>query len=341
MKKLLIVTQIVDREDAVLGFFHEWIREIAPCFDEVSVVCLKKGEYELPGNVEVYSLGKEEGEKSSLMYAWRFFTYVWSLEYDSVFVHMNPEYVVLSGWWWRLSRKRVVLWYTHKSVSFMLRVALLFVHVVCTASPESFRARSNKVEIVGHGIPVPLFTHEGMTSGGRLEKMISVGRISRTKRYEDMLEIVEQIPGTHLSIVGAAITKDDEVYQEVLLSLVKERGLSDRVVFKGPSTQKMLPKLLWEHGLFLNTSDTGSLDKAVLEAMAAGLFVVTTNEGLKSTLRETMYSFSSREGLIERVKKVQSLDVEEVKKEIMVLKQIVAKEHTLKGLISRVVHFLL
>ena len=58
--KLLICTQAVDREDSVLGFFHSWIREFAKHYESVTVICLYKGEYDLPENVKILSLGKED-----------------------------------------------------------------------------------------------------------------------------------------------------------------------------------------------------------------------------------------------------------------------------------------
>ena len=62
--KLLIVTQKVDQNDSVLGFFHKWIIQFAGHFETVTVVCLEKGNYDLPKNVRVLSLGKEQGEKN-------------------------------------------------------------------------------------------------------------------------------------------------------------------------------------------------------------------------------------------------------------------------------------
>ena len=88
--RLLIVTQAVDRNDPVLGFFHRWIEEISQHVQTVHVVCLKEGPHSLPSNVTVHSLGKESG-RSRLKYVTRFYSYIWKFrgEYDAVFVHMN------------------------------------------------------------------------------------------------------------------------------------------------------------------------------------------------------------------------------------------------------------
>ncbi len=81
-----------------LGFFHRWIVEIAKRCDSVHVICLKEGRHQLPANVTVHSLGKEGGTLSR-QYVTRFYRYIWRYrkEYDSVFVHMNSEYVCLGG----------------------------------------------------------------------------------------------------------------------------------------------------------------------------------------------------------------------------------------------------
>ena len=57
--RLLIVTQKVDREDDLLGFFHQWIIEFAKHCESVTVICLEEGSHRLPSNVRVFSLGKE------------------------------------------------------------------------------------------------------------------------------------------------------------------------------------------------------------------------------------------------------------------------------------------
>src|SRR6478609_2539072 len=105
--KLLITTQALDSQDSNLGFFHRWVEEFAAHCEKVTVICLREGEHVLPNNVTVLSLGKEAGT-SRLTRAVRFLTYIhrYRGEYDAVFVHMNPEYIVLGGYFWRRWHKK-------------------------------------------------------------------------------------------------------------------------------------------------------------------------------------------------------------------------------------------
>ena len=119
--KLLIVTQKVNKNDPILGFFYNWIIKFSEEFESVVVICLEEGDEvaDLPHNVKVLSLGKESG-KSRIKYLIRFYKYIWSERgnYDVVFVHMNQIYVVLGGVLWHLLSKKIALWYTHKETSF-------------------------------------------------------------------------------------------------------------------------------------------------------------------------------------------------------------------------------
>jgi len=190
--RLLIVTQKVDREDDLLGFFHQWIIEFAKHCDFVTVVCLEEGTHELPGNVRVLSLGKEETRDKRqetreqgaalrgfstaqqrnfkfqisnfklakrVKYIARLYRYIWTErnDYNAVFVHMNTEYMVLAGWLWRLLGKRVALWHVHFEVNLRLWIAEKFAHVIFTTTPDGCRVKSKKVRPIGHGIEVARF----------------------------------------------------------------------------------------------------------------------------------------------------------------------------------------
>src|SRR3989344_4756264 len=126
--KLLILTQKIDKEDPVLGFFHGWVAKLAEKFEKISVICLQKGEFNLPNNVKVYSLGKKNKKLpvlSRAKYLTNFYRYILGLhaDYDAVFVHMNQEYVVLGGWMWKLIRKKIYLWRNHTKGSVFTHLA--------------------------------------------------------------------------------------------------------------------------------------------------------------------------------------------------------------------------
>src|SRR3990167_3022075 len=106
--------------------------------------------------------------------------------YDAVFVHMNPEYVVLGGLFWKLWNKKKYLWYVHKAVDWKLRLAEKFVEKIFTASLESCRLKSDKIVITGHGIDVNKFKSQSRYGGTNLKsdgefKIITAGRIAAVK----------------------------------------------------------------------------------------------------------------------------------------------------------------
>ncbi len=269
--RILIVTQIVDSEDSYLGFFVRWIKEFAKHVESLEVICLKEGKYELPENVHVHSLGKEKGV-SRVKYVFNFYRYIWGLrhEYDAVFVHMNPEYVVLGGIIWKSLGKKTALWYMHKSVNLALRLAELLADVIFTASKESFRLKSSKVRVMGHGIDTDFFSPDPSVQRG--DWALSVGRLMKSKRHDLAIQrAVEE--GRALRIAG-------EGPERTRLEALAQK-LHAAVQFLGALTQVQLRDEYRTAAQFIHTSETGSLDKVVLEAIACGLPIVTNDPALK------------------------------------------------------------
>ena len=279
--KLLIVTQAVDTEDPVLGFFVRWIEEFAKHIERIEVICLKEGKHTLPANVHIHSLGKEKNA-SQAAYILNFYRYIWQFrhDYDTVFVHMNPEYVVLGGIFWRLWSKRIVLWYTHKSVNLKLRIAVLFAHDIFTASREGCPLTTDKLNVVGHGIDTALF-HAPIKPFDTPLRIVSVGRITPIKNLDTLIEAVallkERGIDTAVTLIGAPTKPSDEAYLESLKELAKNREVSGKVRFMGNIPHSLMPKTYREFDISVNLCPAGGMDKAVLESMAAGLLVFVSN----------------------------------------------------------------
>lgn len=342
IEKLLIITQKVDRNDDVLGFFHEWIFEFAKKFKRVTVVCLYRGEYSLPENVRVLSLGKEK-RLSRILYLYRFYKYTlkYRSDYDAVFVHMNPVYIVLGGFLWRFLGKRISLWYAHGYVPFMLRISDKITHTAFASTLEGYRLKSKKLKIVGQGIDTSKFIPNPNPSHVGAIRVISVGRISPSKDYATLFQALRKLPKETVmgvDIVGRPATEDDEAYLIELKDIVRTLNLSNVVQFRGAIANKDLVSVLQDADVFANMSHTGSLDKANLEAMSCGLVLLTCNEAFTNVLgglaKELMYGRGNESGLAEKLIAVNDLGAEKRRELGMKLRTIITENHTLQGLIA-------
>jgi len=278
--RLLIVTQKVDKEDPILGFFHRWIVEFASRMEGVVVICLEKGEYELPRNVEVVSLGKEE-RVSRLGYIFRFYSYIvrYRREYDSVLIHMNPEYAVLGAPIFWLLRKRVYLWYVHRQVNLKLRLAVLAVRKVFTSTKESLRVATKKAVYMGHGIDTQRFAMSEPEFSEPV-RILHLGRITRIKHIECMIRALPHL-NARLILAGSADTPKDIEYDRGLKALAHELGVEEKVEWRGPMKPE---EALREVAISFNGAPDGGMDKAVLESIAAGRPVFVTNKAFKQVM---------------------------------------------------------
>ncbi len=333
--RLLITTQAVDLDDPVLGFFHRWIEEFAKHCEHIHVICLKEGRHALPANVAVHSLGKERGV-GRLRYVLNFYKYIWSLrnEYDAVFVHMNPEYVVLGGPLWRLGGKRIALWYTHKSVTMWLRIAMRLAHMIFTASTDSFRLKSDKVIIFGHGIEVDRAREGHRNSNGTI-RILSVGRISKSKRVLEMLEVLYELHAQQtpfsFTLAGEPATAADREYANLVQQAIRRCPFRTSITVLGAVNHERIPHLLAQADVFVNLSTTGGMDKAVLEALSAGVPVVTTNETFQTILEQhgLMVPVYRPRAVAAAILHARSVDT-------AFLQEYVHREHSLARLIERI-----
>lgn len=347
---ILITTQVLDVQDPLLGFFTEWVREFAKQYDHVTVICLKKGTYALPDNVKVLSLGKEQGV-GRWGYVQRFFTYIWRerKNYDTVFVHMNQIYVILGGLLWRMMGKKISLWYAHGHVPFSLRIATLLTHMCFASTPSGFKLKTHKLKIVGQGIDVNFFTPidavRNKTPHEIDFRLLTVGRISDVKRIKESIEIVERLiaetatKNIQYNIIGIPGLGIQREYYKECVDMVKEKGLGKHIHFLGGMNQIGILPELQQTDVFLNISLTGSLDKAILEAMSVGVIVVSSNESFVKLLPPHLEWLGVRSDLSnvkETVQKIENMSNEERGIIGQDLRGIVVRDHQLAGLVGNI-----
>ena len=271
--KLLIITQKVDKNDPILGFFHRWVEEFAKNFEKITVICLENGEYHLPTNVKVLSLGKEEG-KSKIKYVFKFYKYIWQerKNYDSVFVHMNQEYVLLGWKFWKLWGKKIFLWRNHAKGSWMTRLAVFFSNKVFCTSPQSYTAKFKKTKIMPVGIDTDFFEPDPSVVR-KPNSVLLLGRISPVKK---VLEFVNWAKSKDLeATIAGPILAEDKEYGELVL-----KSLTPKIKYIGPVTQEEARRLYQSHEIYANFTPAGSMDKTIIEAAACEVKLEVRNPDL-------------------------------------------------------------
>ena len=337
--KLLVLTQAVDTDDPVLGFMHRWIEEISKKYDHVEVVCLKEGKHDLPANVSVHSLGKENG-RSRVKYVLRFYRYIWSLRknYDAVFVHMNQEYVLLGGVFWILWGKPVVLWRNHKMGFISTHVAALLSRTVCFTSPSAYAARFKNAVRMPIGIDTQKFSALPEVEP-RERSILFLGRIDGVKRPIEFLDalnvLVQQGIHFHADIYGDPTYPDDPFFA-TFKTAVAPLEASGQVTVHHSVRNADTPGVYGAHAVYVNLTPSGSFDKTIGEAMACGCIVVTANTALRDVIPDTLITESSDGTVIARAIGT-ALGLSSIERESIarVSREYVEREHSLSLLVEK------
>lgn len=283
--KLLIITQSVDKKNPVMGFFHRWIEEFAKKFESIVVICLEKGEYTLPSNVKVLSLGKEK-QKSRLKYLWNFYKYIWMerKNYDAVFVHMNQEYVLLGWKSWFLMGKKIYMWRNHVAGNWLTTLAVFFCKKVFCTSKFSYTAKYKKNVIMPIGVDSEVFKANQLP---KANSILFLGRIAPIKAPDLLIDALGQIKDLpwNLSIVGDALPKDADYY-ETLKQKVVEKGMEDKIKFLPGVPNIETPAIYSAHEIFVNISPSGLYDKTIFEGALCGCLILASNENLRGKIDE-------------------------------------------------------
>ena len=336
--KLLIITRKVDPSDSRMGFFVEWIERFARQLEEVIVISWQPGgAVSLPPNVRLIGLA---GSRLHRFRRLRAHVRENLSGVDGIFCHMNPEYAIMVALIARRAHKRLIAWYTHRSVTLRRWLMELLVDRVMTASPESFRSPlfPRKVVATGHGIDTDVFQQE--SDQRERNYLISIGRLSPSKHCELMIEAVSLMTdnAVRLDIVGDVPDPDNAAYREELLALIRSKRLENRVRLVPGVPHRETVVFYQKAGLFLNLSTTGSLDKAVLEAMACGSLVLTSNEAfVKLVPPECFISDATPARIADAINALLKLSGDAQARLRDTARSLVMREHSLEGLVTKII----
>ncbi|HTF90442.1 MAG TPA: glycosyltransferase family 4 protein [Planctomycetota bacterium] len=346
--RILFLTQVLDRQDATLGFVPRWIESFAARAERVRVVALSIGDTSgLAENVDVRVVGR----KGTLGRYLRFRSFLREAlvkdGFDVVLAHMIPRYAIVAAGPARRSKARLFLWYTHGAVDKRLRKAERVVERIFTASEESLRLDTPKKLVTGHGIDLEHFDARGTAPLGA-PRLLSVGRMSPKKDALTLIEalgsLVAEGRDVSLDLVGGGMIALDAEYEKKVRQRIAELGLGQRIVLHEPVSYLRIPDFYRKASVCLNASLTGSLDKVVLEAMACERPVLSCSDAFPRTIaslgeagRQLCFRAGDVRDLAAKLRALLDQPAASRAELGSKLRAIVARDHEIDGLVARLI----
>jgi len=138
---------------------------------------------------------------------------------------------------------------------------------------------SVRIDVIPNGIELDRFFPAEPVEKSEVLRLLTVGRLSVTKRIEMLIDAVEILHRTacklRLTIVGGG------QMERQLRKIAAERELGDVIKITGRIGSEKMPEVYRNNDIFISASMQEGMSNAMLEAMASGLPIVTTRcEGL-------------------------------------------------------------
>ncbi len=141
------------------------------------------------------------------------------------------------------------------------------------------------IEVIPNGVDLNFFRPAENKPRDAKIKLLTVGRLSVTKRVEMLIDAVRILRdagfNAHLSIVGGG------ALQNRLKFLVADAKLDDHIEITGRIDQENMPQIYQQSNIFVSATLQEGMSNAMLEAMACGLPIVTTPcEGIEELIAD-------------------------------------------------------
>ena len=144
---------------------------------------------------------------------------------------------------------------------------------------------SVSIDVIPNGVELDRFYPAQICKGNDVFKLLTVGRLSVTKRVEMLIDAVEILHKAgckvHFTIVGGG------GLAKPLKQIVLEKKLGHIVEIIGRVEPEKIPDLYRKNDLFISATMQEGMSNAMLEAMASALPIVTTRcEGVEELIAD-------------------------------------------------------
>ncbi len=139
------------------------------------------------------------------------------------------------------------------------------------------------IDVIPNGVELDRFGPAEITREPQILRLLTVGRLSVTKRVEILIDAIEIMHRdgceVHFKIVGGG------QMQQKLKQIVSEKKLGNIIEFTGRIDTEDMPQVYRQNDIFISASMQEGMSNAMLEATASGLPIVTTRcEGVEELI---------------------------------------------------------
>jgi glycosyltransferase involved in cell wall biosynthesis len=160
--------------------------------------------------------------------------------------------------------------------------------IACSAGLKQRALRftpAASIRVIPNGIELDRFYPAANKLTGATVRLVTVGRLSVTKRPQLLIEAVELLKRSgysiHLAIIGGG------PLEEQLRQMVSQKALQDAVEITGLVPPEQMPQIYRDSSIYVSASIQEGMSNAMLEAMASALPIVTTRcEGVDELIAD-------------------------------------------------------
>jgi len=141
------------------------------------------------------------------------------------------------------------------------------------------------IDVIPNGVELERFSPAKATQQANILRLLTVGRLSVTKRVQILIDAVEIMHSAgcevHFKIVGGG------QLQQKLKQIVSKKNLDNIIVFTGRTDAEDMPQVYRQNDIFISASCAEGMSNAMLEAMASSLPIITTRcEGVDELIAD-------------------------------------------------------
>ena len=182
--------------------------------------------------------------------------------------------------------------------------------VACSSGLKNRALRfmpSVSIGVIPNGVELDRFYPDQTSQRPEALRLLTVGRLSVTKRVEILIDAVEILHKNGCK-VGLTIAGGGSMEQR-LKQIVAEKNLGGIIKLRGRVEPEQMPQLYRQSDVFISATMQEGMSNAMLEAMASGLPVITTPcEGTEELINDNgvVVEKADAETIAQAVKKLKN-----------------------------------